>query len=312
MPGSMPSADHVGAGHSLGPLPGTGSETAHIIVIGNEKGGSGKSTTAMHVIVSLMRRDYRVASIDLDGRQGTLSRYFENRKATEETHRVGLPLPEHFALRPDDRLSPQDMARSLVGLVEDLKGSFDFIVFDTPGSDTPLSRVGHSFADTLITPMNDSFVDLDLLARVDGESLQVLGPSLYAEMVWEQKKARAQRDGGSMDWIVMRNRLSTLDARNKRDVESILETLARRMGFRIAPGFGERVVFREMFLKGLTLLDLRDMGASSWRMNLSHVAARQEVRSLMDALHLDRPRRIGRSRAQLSEAAESLRVRAAG
>ncbi|MEM7653576.1 MAG: division plane positioning ATPase MipZ, partial [Pseudomonadota bacterium] len=269
-----------------------------VIVIGNEKGGSGKSTTAMHVIVSLIRRDYRVASIDLDGRQGTLSRYFENRKATVEASGVGLPLPEHFALRPDDAVSPHEMARSLGSLVQSLRSEFDYIVFDTPGSDTPLSRVGHSFADTLITPMNDSFVDLDLLARVDGESLEILGPSLYSEMVWEQKKARAQRDGGSVDWIVMRNRLSTLDARNKRDIEGLIMKLSRRMGFRIAPGFGERVVFREMFLKGLTLLDLRDMGAASWRMNLSHVAARQEVRSLMDALQLDRPRRVGTPRGQ--------------
>jgi len=271
---------------------------AHVIVIGNEKGGSGKSTTAMHVIVSLIRRDYRVASIDLDGRQGTLSRYFENRKATVESSGVGLPLPEHFALRPDDAVSPHEMARSLGSLVRSLRSEFDYIVFDTPGSDTPLSRVGHSFADTLITPMNDSFVDLDLLARVAGESLEILGPSLYSEMVWEQKKARAQRDGGSVDWIVMRNRLSTLDARNKRDIEGLIMKLSRRMGFRIAPGFGERVVFREMFLKGLTLLDLRDMGAASWRMNLSHVAARQEVRSLMDALQLDRPRRVGTPRGQ--------------
>lgn len=258
---------------------------AHVIVIGNEKGGSGKSTTAMHLIVSLLRDGFSVASIDLDARQGTLSRYFENRKNTIEKRGIDLPLPDHFAVRLTEGMTQEQMAENFYQMMVQLQQSHDYIVMDTPGSDTPLSRVGHSFADSLITPMNDSFVDLDLLARVDGDNLKILGPSLYSEMVWEQKKQKAQRNGGSIDWIVMRNRLSTIDARNKRDIEKLLSQLSKRLAFRLAPGFGERVIFREMFLQGLTLLDLRDVG-SAWRLNLSHVAARQEVRGLMQTVNL--------------------------
>jgi chromosome partitioning protein len=101
--------------------------------------------------------------------------------------------------------------------------------------------------------------------------------------VWEQKKQRAQRDGGSIDWIVMRNRLATLDARNKRRVGGLIEQLAKRIGFRLAPGFSERVIFRELFLKGLTLLDLAESGTE---MTFSHVAARQELRGLLDTIGL--------------------------
>jgi hypothetical protein len=166
-----------------------------------------------------------------------------------------------------------------------LAAANDFLVIDCPGSDSNLSRLGHARADTLITPMNDSFVDFDLLGRVDPQTYRIKGPSVYSEMVWESRKRRAVCDGGEIDWIVVRNRLSHLDAKNKRRVESVLEALASRIGFRIGPGFGERVIFREMFPSGLTLLDLRDEGVDT-QMSMSHVAARAEVRALVEALQL--------------------------
>jgi len=169
-----------------------------------------------------------------------------------------------------------------------LSAENDFVVIDSPGSDTYLSRVGHTVADTLVTPMNDSFVDFDLIGRVDPQTYRILGPSLYSEMVWESRKRRVMLDGGKVDWIVMRNRLSHLDAKNKRRVESVLEDLSTRIGFRLAPGFGERVIFREMFPSGLTLLDLRADGVEA-SLSMSHVAARAEVRALIDVLNLPMP-----------------------
>jgi chromosome partitioning protein len=159
-------------------------------------------------------------------------------------------------------------------------------VIDTPGADDALSRLAHSYADTVITPMNDSFVDFDLLAKVDPETYRILRPSFYSEMVWEQKKRRAMRDGGSIDWIVMRNRLASTEAKNKRAVGQVLDQLAKRIGFRVAPGFGDRVIFRELFLQGLTLLDLREPGLGR-ALNMSHVAARQEVRDLLGAVGIE-------------------------
>jgi len=263
---------------------------AHVIVLGNEKGGSGKSTTAMHIIVALMRSGFSVACMDLDARQRTLARYLDNRRAyASAVEDASLDIPD---LRVIERcrhgiveVAEREEYDRFTANLEQLKESNDFIVIDSPGSDSHLSRLGHSYADTLITPMNDSFVDLDLLTRVDPATHEIQGPSLYAEMVWDSRKRRAMRDRGSIDWVVMRNRISSLDAKNKRRVGEVLDSLAPRIGFRCAFGFGERVIYRELFLKGLTLLDLRENGLDV-PLTMSHVAARQEVRSLIDTLNL--------------------------
>ena len=262
---------------------------AHIVVIGNQKGGSGKSTTSMHLIVSLLQNGYTVGSIDLDDPQATLTRYLENRRIFMDSADIKLPNPEHHLMGrsfyDNPALARSDEETRLETCVSQLAAAHDFVVIDTPGSDSHLSRVGHSYADTLITPLNDSFIDLDLLAKVDPETYKVLRPSSYAEMVWEQRKARATRDGGKIDWIVMRNRLASIGSRNTQAMEDVLEALSKRIGFRLAPGFGERVIFRELFLKGLTLLDLRNADANM-RLNMSHVAARHEVRALLTAIGL--------------------------
>ncbi|MDZ4736165.1 MAG: division plane positioning ATPase MipZ [Rhodospirillaceae bacterium] len=258
----------------------------HVIVLGNEKGGSGKSTTTMHVIVALLRDGWSVGSLDLDARQGTLSRYVENRNAAAAE--LDLPLPTHRRLARstlDSVLAArQEEAERFAATMAEL-ADHDFVVIDTPGSDSHLSRLGHARADTLVTPLNDSLLDLDLLARFDAEGKKILGPSIYAEMVWEQKKARALADGGSIEWVVMRNRLSHLDARNKRRMGKLLDELSKRIGFRLAPGFSERVIFRELFARGLTLFDLRQKGTGV-SLTLSHLAARQEVRGLLEAIGL--------------------------
>ena len=260
--------------------------SAHAIVIGNEKGGTGKSTTAMHIIVSLLHRGCRVGSVDLDARQGTLTRYVENRKASVGRKGLALALPAHevVAASGDAEMDAQAF-REALGRLAPLN---DFVVIDCPGHDNPLSRLGHNFADTLITPLNDSFIDLDNLADVEPDSFAIRRPSRYAEMVWEAKKRRMLRDRGSIDWVVLRNRLSHLDARNKRRVGDVLERLSDRIGYRVVPGLTERVIYRELFLDGLTLLDVLAQGTGV-DVTMSHLAARQELRDLMESLNLEMP-----------------------
>ncbi len=258
---------------------------AHVLVIGNEKGGSGKSTTAMHIVVALLADGARVATIDLDARQGTFTRYIENRAAYAKRRNLDLPMPVHTAVVASG--DPADEKARLEAALGQVVETNDYVVIDTPGSDTHLSRLAHTWADTLLTPLNDSFVDLDLLARVDPDTLKIVRPSIYAEAVWKQRQVRAVQGQRPVDWIVMRNRLSSLAARNKRDMGAVIEALAKRIGFRTAQGLSERVIYRELFLNGLTLLDLtRGAGPS---MTMSHVAARQEVRDLVAALNLPPP-----------------------
>jgi chromosome partitioning protein len=262
---------------------------AHIIVVGNEKGGAGKSTVSMHIATALARMDYRVGVLDLDLRQKSFARYIANRQATIARHGLDLPTPnyrdlpdiEKGALNPGENVYDRRLSQAVAGL----EAESDFIVIDCPGSHTRLSQVAHTLADTLVTPLNDSFVDFDLLAHVDGESGKILGPSVYAEMVWNARQLRAQAGLSPIDWVVVRNRLGAQAMINKEKMGKALDDLARRIGFRTAPGFNERVIFRELFPRGLTLLDLRDVGVIG-QMNISNVAARQELRDLIKALRL--------------------------
>lgn len=247
----------------------------HMIVFANEKGGTGKSTTAVHVAIALQARGARVAAFDLDHRQRTMARYFENRVATANRTSRELPTPV-FAAHDGESLEFFDDTLSR------LSSDADFVVIDTPGRDDRFGRLSASRADTLVTPMNDSFVDFDLIGQVDPDTYKVTRPSFYAELIWDARKARAKADGVAIDWVVLRNRLQHIEARNMRRVSEALDQLAKRVGFRIIPGLGERVIYRELFPKGLTMIDSRDFG----EMGMAHVAARQELREMMAALAL--------------------------
>lgn len=261
---------------------------AHIIVVGNEKGGAGKSTVSMHVATALARMGKTVSALDLDLRQKTFGRYSENRKAFMAQSDIDLPSPHYHELPEVDQstLSPGENVfdRRLSEAVASLEPDSDFIVIDCPGSHTRLSQVAHSLADTLITPLNDSFVDFDLLAHVDSDGLKILRPSVYSEMVWNARQLRAQAGLKPIDWIVVRNRVGAQAMVNKEKMGAALDNLAKRIGFRVAPGFNERVIFRELFPRGLTLLDLKDVGVK--QLNISNIAARQELRDLIVALKL--------------------------
>ncbi|WP_425092108.1 division plane positioning ATPase MipZ [Tropicimonas sp. S265A] len=261
---------------------------AHIIVFGNEKGGSGKSTTCMHVATALARAGKTVGGIDLDLRQRSFGRYLENRATTSEREGVALASPRLIELPSVDQadLDPGENIwdRRLTAAIASAEETHDFIVIDCPGSHTRLSQVAHSLADTLITPLNDSYVDFDMLARVDPLTNKVLGPSVYSEMVWSARQLRARAGLQPIDWIVVRNRLGTQYMHNKKKIGDALKDLQKRIGCRIAPGFSERVIFRELFPRGMTLLDLRDIGIE--KMNMSNLAARQELRDLMRELNL--------------------------
>ncbi|MEO0821959.1 MAG: division plane positioning ATPase MipZ [Pseudomonadota bacterium] len=270
-------------------------DPAHIIVLGNEKGGSGKSTTAMHLFVALARAGMRVGAIDLDMRQQSLFRYLENREAYGDRIGKKLILPERARIARSKAALVQEVAEeermALRAAIDDLSRRCDFILIDTPGAVTVLSEEAHAAADTLITPINDSLIDFDLLGRVDPASGQVLGPSIYSEMVWKARQRRAASRRPPMDWVVLRNRISMLESRNKRAVGVVMEQLSKRIGFRIAPGFSERVIFRELFLNGLTLLDIKRGGGIT--LTMSHVSARQEVRDLVKALSLPGVETVG-------------------
>ena len=253
--------------------------TPHRIVFANEKGGTGKSTTAVHVAVALAYQGAKVAALDLDTRQKTLFRYCENRAETQRRRNITLPGPVFDTCRGD---SVDDLEEEAARIGDGM----DFLLFDTPGRDDPFARHVAASADTLVTPMNDSFVDFDLIGHVDAESFKVRKLSFYAELIWEAriKRSRAtiEERKREMDWVVVRNRTGYTDARNQRRIDEALTELSKRVGFRVSKGLSERVVYRELFPSGLTLLDKGQLG----ELGTSHLVARQELRNLVANLRL--------------------------
>ncbi len=279
--------------------------SAHVIVLGNEKGGSGKSTTCMHIVVGLLKAGQRVATIDLDSRQKSFTHYVEHRRAWAERAGVPLEIPTHYHVARGETARVEDNEAAeftkFAEAVTAVEHSHDFVVIDTPATDSYLMRLAHSMADTLVTPLNDSFVDFDVLGTVDPTTFAVTGVSHYAEMVRQARRQRRIVDGGATDWIVVRNRLALINSRNKKVMADSLNELGLRMGFRQVDGFAERVVYREFFPRGLTALDQLDEATLGTRPNLSHVTARQEVRVLLEALKLpidEKGRRRAAARAE--------------
>ena len=264
--------------------------SAHVIVCGNEKGGSGKSTVAVHLAIALMARGLRVATVDLDSRQLTLTRYLENRREHIARHGCGLRLPGHLRIERSSHERRDEAERrertQLAGALDALRESNDFVVVDTPGFDTPLSRAAHAMANTLVTPMNDSFIDYDVLARTDPETGETLGQSQYALQVREARRQRTVEGAPLLDWVLVRNRLANIASRNERRVHESLRLLGVELGFRLIEGVTERVVYRELFQHGLTVVDEPDRHLADFGARSSHEAARREIESLVANLDL--------------------------
>ena len=270
------------------------SSATRVIVVANEKGGSGKSTVAIHLAIALMKSGQSVATVDLDSRQRTFTHYIDNRLAWTRERGTALPTPTHVCFDEEAEFSSREDEvagrRAFAATLERLAGSHGAVIIDTPGHNYYLTRFAHRVADTLITPLNDSFVDLDVLASVDAENFTVAGISHYARLVEDARLERESAGKPAMDWIVVRNRLSATNSRNKRFVGDALRDLSQRLGFRCADGLAERLIFREFYPRGLTAIDDLDKSILGARPTLSHVTAQLEVQGLVAAL-LGRPAR---------------------
>lgn len=277
----------------------------HVIVVGNEKGGSGKTTIAMHIAVALMKSGQRLATIDLDSRQRTLTHYIEGRRAWSRRFDLDLELPTHLAIARAEGAQAQDNEAAeftdFEQAIAAIERHHDFVVIDTPPHDSYLMRLAHSVADTLMTPLNDSFLDLDVLAKIDPITFAVTGVSHYAELVREMRRHRRTVDGDPTDWVVARNRISPLGSSIAPALSDCLRELASEVGFRPATGLQERPVYRDLFPRGLTALDAPCGLAPAIDSDRSHAMARREVEALLETLKLpidDRGRRRAAARAE--------------
>jgi chromosome partitioning protein len=281
----------------------------HVVVIGNHKGGSGKSTFAVHIIVALLKAGKRVASFDLDLDQLTLTRYLGNRREWNREHEPKLDMPDHYSVTEEgpyvsawshgadlkqfisklEKIGRHDSASnhstelrrftSQLKKVE-LARKHDFIVIDTPGGVQHLSLIAHGLADTLITPINDSLFDLDVLVEIERSNVKPQ-PSVYAKTVRRAIEARRKVSDRATNWIVVRNRQELIPSNNQRRVNRVLDVIQQTLGFRIARGLLERHVYREFFAEGLTVLDPIEKLKSATGPGSPNLLARLEVETLI-------------------------------
>ena len=244
----------------------------------------------MHLAIALMKSDQRVSTIDLDLRQKTFTHYIENRHdwALHTSRELEIPNHVYFIENMNNPTPEDDIAdgKALTDQINTLSRSSNFIVIDTPGRNSYLGRLVLSLADILITPLNDSLVDLDVLGTVDRQTLNVTGTGHYSQIVEDARLERHRRDDVLLDWIVLRNRLSMLGSRNTNCVGEGLRELSRRLYFRCVAGLSERVVFRELYPLGLTALDPLDEIIFGTRPTMSHLSARLEIETLLRAMRL--------------------------
>lgn len=284
--------------HQLCPPP-------HVVVVGNEKGGSGKTTIAMHIAVALLKAGQRVATVDLDGRQRTLTHYVEGRRGWARRNQVDLELPTHFCIaRVEGAMVAENEAAECSDFQRAIAAAqdrHDFIVIDTPPHDSYLMRLAHSISDTLVTPLSDSFVDLDVLATLDPVTLTVTGNSHYGDLVREMRRHRRPVDGTLIDWVVVRNRISPQRSSTAQILCGCLQELALNAGFRVVPGFHDRPIYRDLFPRGLTALDALCETMPGIDRQVSRLPACCEVEGLLEGLKLpinDRARRHAALRAE--------------
>ena len=264
--------------------------SAHVIVVGNEKGGTGKSTMSIHLSVALMKAGFRVATIDLDTRQQTLTRFFENRRSWAESAPWDVELPFHFALQRGVSENVRDNETMEFGAFAEAVGqvehAYEFVVIDTPASDSYLMRLAHSLADTLISPVNDSYIDVDVFSRVHHDRTKRGAVAHYADLVIEARRKRHLADQGIIDWVIVRNRIASLQSNNAKQIAVSLGRMASELKFRPADGLHDRVIFRELFPIGLTALDPIEEAMKTGTLSASQLAARREIEQLLITLQL--------------------------
>jgi chromosome partitioning protein len=264
--------------------------SAHVIVVGNEKGGAGKSTISIHLTVALLKAGYRVASIDLDTRQQTLTRFFENRQSWAASANWPIELPHHRAMgrgaSRDVRANEASEFADFADAIGAVEHDFEFVVIDTPASDSYLMRLAHSLADTLVSPLNDSYIDVDVFSRVNHDRKQRGAVAHYADLVLEARRKRQLVDNGVIDWVMVRNRMASLANNNARQIAVSIARLGAELRFRVADGFHDRVIFRELFPIGLTALDAIEQGAQKGALTSSQMSAREEIERLVESLQL--------------------------
>lgn len=260
--------------HNIRSKPGV---KPHLIVFANEKGGVGKSTLAFHTCIGLCNTGEKVAVLDLDWRQQSLAGALASREATARSLEIDLPSPHYTVLENQSgSMFTQEISRIGTGS--------RFVIIDLAGQDSTMARYAIALADTLVTPINNSLVDIDALAKFDPVNMRVKEPNRFARLVESLRHERQLCGMPSIDWVIVKNRLRSAEKKQRQFFDQALTDLSRTLRFRVACGLSERVAYRELYLFGLTHLDLKHIS----RLTRRNSRIEEEVSELISDLALNR------------------------
>jgi chromosome partitioning protein len=209
----------------------------------------------------------------------TLHRALWARMESEQDYGVKLLGPEQIMLA-------QANEKELEEKLHVARIHNDFIIIDVGGHDSAIARKAIFMADTIITPVNDSFIDLDMLGRIDPRTGELKTLGNFARLVEHLKEPGLALRAKPLDWVVMQNRSRNFATKNERKILDALEKTAPVAGFRIVPGLRERVTYRELFPLGLTLFDLPALRDEGHDLGKMQPTARAEIWAMLRALNL--------------------------
>lgn len=140
-----------------------------IVVVGQQKGGVGKSTLAGNVAVALALGGRRVILVDAD-KQQSAAKWGSRRQIS------GIDPEIAFATLRAEKIP--DFMSTIKNLGE--SGKFDYCIIDVGGHDSRELRASLSLANILIAPCTPSQVDVEALGEFDEllDELQSYNPSL--------------------------------------------------------------------------------------------------------------------------------------
>jgi len=249
--------------------------SAQVITIGNNKPGAGKTTLAVHVILSLVSYGYRVCAIDIDPDQRSLSHYLENRKRYMNQRGITLPMPTAHATVNQRSLSTaisnDTHCHHFQDYIHRICQEYDFLVMDTQAFNSFLSRFAHSLANIIITPVNYSLSD------IEGE---------YWSLIERRNDTQNQIHSTPLRWFILRNRYLLVDTPGIRHIYKQFSRLAFSHELIWKDGLQERPLYHELFLRGLSLLDVGEENHGI-EVTLPYIAARQELRQFLRTLCLE-------------------------